>query len=166
MANLKSFKDFTDSRRIRDKVLKNKGSLKKGRTITGEKPTEVNLEPEIVRKNHSDSIYEFHRADKKPRTLVFSFGRLNPITIGHEKLVNKIISLAEYIGPTADAKLFLSRTEGDKKNPLKYSDKLKFAKYAFGSIVQNTPKSMLPAGFLGILKQVENKYNKTFCNVL
>jgi len=149
MANIKSFKDFVGGIDKRDKILKTKGSLKKGRTITGDAPTPVNLNPTL---DKSNSLYE-----ARNRTVVFNFGRLNPPTVGHEKLVNKITSVAKE--NNADAKLFLSRTEGDPKNPLAYSDKLKFARLAFGSIVQNTPTKMLPAGFLGILKNLEGRYN-------
>lgn len=125
--------------------------LAKGRTITGDKPNEINLNPEYIIR--ADGIKE-----AALKTVVFSFGRMNPPTVGHEKLVDKIVSVAK--ANRADARLFLSRTEGDKKNPLPYSEKLKLAKMAFPGVVQDTPSGMYPAGFIGLLKMLEDKYDK------
>lgn len=125
--------------------------LAKGRTITGDKPNQINLNPEYIIR--ADGIKE-----AALKTVVFSFGRMNPPTVGHEKLVDKIVSVAK--ANKADARLFLSRTEGDKKNPLPYSEKMKLAKMAFPGVVQETPAGMYPAGFIGLLKMLEDKYDK------
>lgn len=61
------------------------------------------------------------------KTAVVAFGRMNPPTIGHQKLVDKMASLAQ----GEKAKLFLSHTQDKKKNPLSYEDKIHFAKEAF-----------------------------------
>lgn len=54
-------------------------------------------------------------------TLILSFGRMNPPTIGHAKLWNKLESLArEYNG---DALLCLSKSQDKKKNPLDFNTK-------------------------------------------
>ena len=68
--------------------------------------------------------------------IVMTFGRMNPPTIGHAKLVEKIRSLARETG--ADSAVYLSRTN-DKKNPLPYDKKLKYVKLAFGDIVKKSP---------------------------
>lgn len=67
------------------------------------------------------------------KKIVFAFGRMNPITIGHEVLVNKIVATAK--ARNAIARLYLSHTQSAKKDPLSYSDKLSFARAAFGKIV-------------------------------
>jgi hypothetical protein len=126
-------------------------NLKKGKTISGDAPNAIELNPQYIIR--ADGIKE-----AAMKSVVFSFGRMNPPTIGHEKLVDKIQAVAK--ANKADARLFLSRTEGDEKNPLPYSDKLKLAKMAFPGIVQDTPKSMYPAGFIGLLKMLEDKYDK------
>ena len=59
---------------------------------------------------------------------VLAFGRLNPPTIGHEKLVDQI---KKYEG---DHYLFLSQTQKPKTDPLDFATKLKFAKQAFPGI--------------------------------
>ena len=72
----------------------------------------------------------------KKDAVVTSFGRMNPITIGHEKLVDKIASEAR--SKKADATLFLSHSQDNKKNPLSYEQKYDFAKKAFGGIVKKS----------------------------
>ena len=61
------------------------------------------------------------------QTAVIAFGRMNPPTIGHQKLVDTMASLAS----GNDAKLYLSHTQDKKKNPLSYEDKIYFTKKAF-----------------------------------
>ena len=65
---------------------------------------------------------------------VISWGRFNPPTIGHEKLVSKVISVAKT--ERADPKVYLSHTQDPKKDPLEYRDKILFSKKSFGSIVK------------------------------
>lgn len=71
--------------------------------------------------------------EAKSDTVVFSFGRMNPVTIGHEKLVNKVKSVAKSM--SADARVYLSHTQNNKKDPLSYKDKYRFARKAFGSVI-------------------------------
>ena len=139
--------------------IKKKGSLGKeilkrissGKTISGDAPNEIKLNPEYILR--SDGLKE-----AAMKSVVFSFGRMNPPTVGHEKLVDKIQAVAR--ANKADAKLFLSRTEGDDKNPLPYKEKIKLAKMAFPGVVQDTPAGIYPAGFIGLLKMLEDKYDK------
>ena len=58
------------------------------------------------------------------KTLYFTFGRMNPPTIGHEKLLEV---LAAKSGPNP-YRVYLSHTNDKKKNPLVYSDKVKYAR--------------------------------------
>jgi hypothetical protein len=67
-------------------------------------------------------------------TVAFTFGRFNPPTIGHQKLVNKLRTVAELTA--ADPKLYLSHSSNKPQNPISYGDKVKLCKEAFGSIVQ------------------------------
>jgi hypothetical protein len=68
---------------------------------------------------------------------VFTFGRMNPPTAGHEKLVNKVREHAKE--HSADPHVYLSHSSDPKKNPLQYKDKVKYARHAFGSIVKDAP---------------------------
>ncbi len=85
-------------------------------------------------------------------TVVFSFGRMNPMTNGHEKLVTKIKSEASK--RKADAKLFLSHSQNSKKDPLDYATKVRFARKAFGTIVQNSSAKII----FQVLEELNGKY--------
>ena len=74
---------------------------------------------------HNESLEEALDSD----TVVLAFGRMNPPTIGHQKLVDTMASIASKYG--TKAKLYLSHTQDKKKNPLSYEDKIRFAKKAF-----------------------------------
>jgi nicotinic acid mononucleotide adenylyltransferase len=73
------------------------------------------------------------------KKIVFTFGRMNPPTIGHQKLVDKVNTVAK--SNRADARVYLSHTSvqtdpKNKKDPLSYREKIKFATKAFGSIIK------------------------------
>ena len=61
--------------------------------------------------------------EARRRSLAFTFGRFNPPTIGHEKLINKVASVR-----ADDYRIYLSRSEDAKKNPLSALEKLKVMK--------------------------------------
>ena len=83
---------------------------------------------------------EMHEARRK--SLAFTFGRFNPPTIGHEKLINKVASVR-----ADDYRIYLSRSEDAKKNPLSARDKLAIMKQMFPrharKIVINTTNMIL-----------------------
>ena len=67
---------------------------------------------------------------------VITFGRMNPPTIGHEKLVDKVKSVAKRT--QAEPAVYLSHSQNSKKDPLNYNQKLAFAKKAFGNVIQKS----------------------------
>jgi len=67
------------------------------------------------------------------KKIVFTFGRMNPPTVGHQKLVDKVKSVAK--AQKADARVYLSHSQNNKKDPLDYDTKINLAKKAFGSTV-------------------------------
>ena len=71
------------------------------------------------------SDYFFLRESKED-TAVLSFGRMNPPTIGHQKLMKKLIEVGRNEGGVP--MLFLSHSQDKKKNPLSYQEKLKFVR--------------------------------------
>ena len=71
-------------------------------------------------------LRELYEADGK--TAVLAFGRLNPPTVGHAKLVDKIKSV------NGDHYLFLSQTQKPKTDPLDFATKVKFVKQFFPGI--------------------------------
>jgi len=70
--------------------------------------------------------------EAKGKSVAFTFGRFNPPTIGHEKLINKVKSV-----PANDYKIYLSRSEDPKKNPLSPRTKLDVMKKMFPSHAKN-----------------------------
>ena len=68
---------------------------------------------------------------------VFTFGRMNPPTIGHEKLAKKIASVAKS-EKADDARIYLSHTQNSRKDPLDYQTKIRLAAKAFGKSVQKS----------------------------
>lgn len=78
------------------------------------------------------------RLEEAPKmgTAVITFGRMNPITIGHEVLVNKVID--EAAKRNAFVGVYLSHTQDSKRNPLSYNEKLSFAQKAFGKIIRKS----------------------------
>lgn len=66
------------------------------------------------------------------KSVVFTFGRLNPPSVGHQKLIQKVIDTAKKEG--AEPIVFLSRTEDNKKNPLSFTSKLRYLKKCFKGV--------------------------------
>lgn len=83
---------------------------------------------------------------------VISFGRMNPMTSGHEKLVDAVVATAKKFG--GDPLVYLSHSQDKKKNPLSYKDKISFAKKAFGKTI-TTSKSK---NILQVAGELEGRY--------
>lgn len=60
------------------------------------------------------------------KEITFSFGRLNPPTTGHGKLLDALASVS-----SGEYRMYLSKSHDSKKNPLTFSDKLKYVKQMF-----------------------------------
>ena len=67
--------------------------------------------------------------EQKEKHAVLAFGRMNPITSGHEKLVNKVKDVAREVGGSHH--IVLSHSQDARKNPLSATQKVKHAKRAF-----------------------------------
>ena len=67
--------------------------------------------------------------------VVFTFGRFNPPTIGHEKLLDKVYAVASKEG--ADFLVFPSHSQNPKKDPLDFRSKVKFMKKMFPKYSKN-----------------------------
>jgi len=70
--------------------------------------------------------------EQKEKHAVMAFGRMNPVTLGHEKLVNKVQEIAKKVGGSAH--IVVSHSQDPKKNPLTPAQKLKHAKRAFPGV--------------------------------
>ncbi len=65
--------------------------------------------------------------EEKTREVTFTFGRFNPPTVGHGKLLAKVASIAT----GNDYKIYASKSNDAKKNPLQYSEKIKVMRKMF-----------------------------------
>lgn len=73
------------------------------------------------------------------KTAVIAWGRMNPPTIGHLKLVNTVKELAAQ--HNGEPFVYLSHSvdkKGENKNPLPYELKIKYAQKAFGDCVKES----------------------------
>ena len=104
----------------------------------------------IVKKDSKASFDANKFVDTEPRIneavqnkAVITFGRMNPPTVGHEKLVNKIIATA--VAEKGTPLVYLSKTQDAKKNPLTYDQKIKYAQTFFGRklIVKSNARTII-----------------------
>ena len=87
------------------------------------------------------------------KKVVFTFGRMNPPTKGHMRLVNQTKKIAK--SERADAHVYLSHTQNPQKDPLDYKTKLSYAKSAFGNIVKQSNDRTV----IEILKSLQKNYS-------
>lgn len=64
---------------------------------------------------------------EEERVVYFTFGRMNPPTIGHGKLLDKLAAAAG----RNPYRVFLSQSNDAKENPLAYKDKVKYVRKMF-----------------------------------
>jgi hypothetical protein len=64
--------------------------------------------------------------------VTFTFGRFNPPTVGHEKLIEKVHSVSK-----GTYRVYASQSTDAKKNPLSYNDKIKFMRKMFPRHARN-----------------------------
>ena len=110
------------------------------------------------KKNKKDEVYN-NKIEINPKleeaagsTAVVGWGRMNPITSGHEKLVNKIGEVARK--NSATPLVFLTHSQDAKKNPLSYDDKVMLAKKAFGSMIQKSKSKTI----IQVMQELEKKF--------
>ena len=86
------------------------------------------------------------------KTVVVAWGRMNPVTSGHEKLVTKVKAVARQ--NKADVRIFLSHSQDPKKNPLSYEDKIELARKAFGNIIYKSSSKTI----IDVMKELQKSY--------
>ena len=144
-----------------DKVIGQKSDEKAiADTPQDDKP--VKAKKKSVKKSSEDELLNKNAIEINPRleeavmrTVVLGWGRMNPITSGHEILVNKIKAVAKKIKATPI--IYVSHSQDPKKNPLDYDDKIMIAKKAFGNNIIQKSKSRT---IIQIMQELENSYEK------
>tara|TARA_B100000768_G_scaffold138730_1_gene129955 strand:- start:472 stop:2175 length:1704 start_codon:yes stop_codon:yes gene_type:complete len=96
---------------------------------------------------------------EEAKTLYFTFGRMNPPTIGHEKLL-EVLSSKSGNNPY---RIYLSQTNDKKKNPLLYNDKVKYARKM---MPKHARYIMLNKDVKTVFDAANAIYNEGFVNVV
>ena len=95
---------------------------------------------------------------EEERTVFFTFGRMNPPTTGHEKLMNE---LAKKSGKNS-YRVYLSQTVDKKKNPLNYMTKVKAVRKFFP---KHARQVMLDKKVKNVFDAVTEMFNDGYKNV-
>jgi len=74
----------------------------------------------------------FLREDDRA-TAVFAFGRFNPPTIGHQKLLDKVVSMTKQVN--GKGYVFLSQKQNNKTDPLTFKEKQDYLKIFYPELV-------------------------------
>ncbi|MFZ9354453.1 MAG: hypothetical protein ACO25L_06545, partial [Candidatus Nanopelagicales bacterium] len=88
-------------------------------------PTQAQAPAPLPSQGQAQAPEEQPAEELPPLTVVF--GRFNPPTVGHEKLLKS----AKRISAGGDIKIYPSRSQDPKKNPLEPSTKIKYMKMMF-----------------------------------
>lgn len=101
-------------------------------------------------------LKDFLLKEEKERHAVLAFGRMNPLTTGHELLVNKVKEVSNK--HKASAFIVLSHSQDKAKNPLSPAQKLKHARRFFPAMNFSVASSKEP----NFLTQAARLYKKGF----
>jgi len=97
---------------------------------------------------------------EETKLVYFTFGRMNPPTIGHEKLLNKLAANARSSFPY---RVYLSQSQDPKKNPLSYKQKVKYARKMFP---KHARQIMLDSKVKTVFDAMVKLYNEGFKRVV
>ena len=146
-----------DPATIRGKIeiARNKVAAKKK-----EEDEELDHKVHQQRTNESNKkSYEQFIKEARGSTAVFTFGRFNPPTIGHEKLLNVVASTASKV--RGDQYVFSSHSQDAKKNPLTNDQKVVFMKMMFPKHRRSIMKTDVRTAFEAVSElHSMNKYSK------
>jgi hypothetical protein len=88
------------------------------------------------------------------KKVVITFGRFNPPTIGHEKLINAVARIAG----TDDYKIYTSHTKDKKKNPLSSELKVGYMKKMFPRHKDNIMFNTDLKTIIKVLQSLQGEY--------
>ena len=138
-----------------EKVEKDREKLEKSQN--GKKQMNDILMPRSPK--NKNKTFEQLIKEVKGGTAVFTFGRFNPPTIGHEKLLKVLASTATK--NDADKFIYLSQSQDAKKNPLSASQKSMFMKLMFPKHRRDFPTTSARTAIEALVELYEQqKYSK------
>jgi phosphopantetheine adenylyltransferase len=98
--------------------------------------------------------FKQYLAEAKTNTVVFAFGRFNPISTGHELLANKVAAVAKQ--HNGKALVVASASVDPKKNPLSVDDKVKYMRKAFTNVEVQSAKKY-GSTFIDVAKKLSSE---------
>lgn len=92
--------------------------------------------------------------ESEEKTAVFTYGRNNPPTVGHEKLFDKTVEIAKK--HNTKAHIYTSHSQDSKKNPLTAEHKVALIKHAYPDAHVDSSSKQMPS----MLHVAQHLYNQ------
>jgi len=127
-------------------------NTKKTTPVLKTKTMSVDKAPQKKRKGGEEEGGEKREASTD--TLTLAFGRFNPPTVGHEKL----LQMARKTAAGGDLKIYPSRTQDPKKNPLDPDMKVSFMKKMFPDFDDNIINDDEMRSIFNVLQTADGEY--------
>ena len=127
-------------------------NTKKTTPVLKTKTMSVDKAPQKKRKGGEEEGGEEKEASTN--TLTLAFGRFNPPTVGHEKL----LQMARKTAAGGDLKIYPSRTQDPKKNPLDPDMKVSFMKKMFPDFDKNIVNDDEMRSIFNVLQTADGEY--------
>jgi len=127
-------------------------NTKKVTPVLKTKTMSVDKEPQSKKKGGEEETGGEEKANND--TLTLAFGRFNPPTIGHEKL----LQMAKKTSEGGDLKIYPSRTQDAKKNPLDADMKVSYMKKIFPDFEENIINDDEMRSIFNVLQTADGEY--------
>ena len=127
-------------------------NTKKTTPVLKTKTMSVDKAPQKKRKGGEEEGGE--EKEVSTDTLTLAFGRFNPPTVGHEKL----LQMARKTAAGGDLKIYPSRTQDPKKNPLDPDMKVSFMKKMFPDFDENIVNDDEMRSIFNVLQTADGEY--------
>lgn len=119
---------------------------KRGRTLLGGAKMQINFHPDLKRPGHTNKVCT---------EAMVVFGRLNPPSVGHERLINEMVDMCD---DNTIPLLFLAKSINES-NPLTYAQRYMLCEKAFGDKVCVVAEETVN-NYLNLFKYVAEHFKK------
>ena len=116
------------------------------------KTMSVDKAPQKEKKKGGDEVEKVVGSD----TITLAFGRFNPPTVGHEKL----LKMAKKVAANGTLRIFPSRTQDKKKNPLDPDKKVNFMRKMFPEFKENIINDDEMRSIFNVLQGADRDFDK------
>ena len=116
------------------------------------KTMSVDKAPQKEKKKGGDEVEKVVGSD----TITLAFGRFNPPTVGHEKL----LKMAKKVAANGTLRIFPSRTQDKKKNPLDPDKKVNFMRKMFPEFKENIINDDEMRSIFNVLQSADRDFDK------